>query len=268
MNTIDYIKITFLLVAVLFVGGLYANAQDMEVRGATNVGVTVVPVKTEIETDDYGEGDPDRPIITGAVNSEEKKSPEPGERVMQPTFGGDEDDNAESVQYNESDFDFLQRNAVSVKAVQVRGWDPVQKKEFLAEVKAHAEVKSGQELENFARGVLLKDENVGSIEMNEEGIQIAYSMPARFVGVFKSSVRAHVAVDASGRVKVKYPWYGFLFGKVTSAVEIEAEAQTAFPEVDDEVLVGFEHRASALENLVTILKNSHEITMNSIRNLK
>ncbi|MDO8572671.1 MAG: hypothetical protein Q7S11_02755 [bacterium] len=172
------------------------------------------------------------------------------------------------MQNNQSDLEFLRKNAISVHAVEVRGWDPKQKQEFLASMKTYAEVRSGQELENFAKGVLLKDDNMASIDVEEEGTSVAYNMPAKFFGMFNSSLQARIHADAEGQIRAKYPWYGFLFKKMASTSKIEADVKTALPEVEDEVLVGFEHRAQVLLTVSNVLKVSHESSMNSIRNMK
>lgn len=118
-------------------------------------------------------------------------------------------------------------SAVSVKAVEVRGWDPAKKEEFMATVKAHAELKSGQELENFARGILLNDEKASEVTVDDNGVGMKYQIPAKFLGVFNASVRTHTSVDAMGNVTVEYPWYAFLFKKYVSSDEVKADITTA-----------------------------------------
>ena len=89
----------------------------------------------------------------------------------------------------------LQGNAVSVSAVEVRGWDPKQKQEFLATVKAHAQVRSEQDLENFATGILLKDENVEEISSDEDSVEVRYRVPAKFLGLFETSIPVIVVAE-------------------------------------------------------------------------
>jgi len=158
--------------------------------------------------------------------------------------------------------------AISVQAVEVRGWDTKQKKEFLTTVKTHAEVKSEQELGNFAKGVFLKDENVKAIATEEDVVQIDYNMPVKLFGIFNSSLKVHVNTDAKGQTKVKYPWYKFLFKKLVSASELKDSVEAALPEVDDEVSLGFEQQANIIQTISNILKTSHDSAMNSVRNMK
>jgi len=162
----------------------------------------------------------------------------------------------------------IQSNAVSASAVEVRGWDAEQKREFLATVKAHAQVQSGQDLENFATGVLLRDENVEVAAASDTEVEVAYRMPAKFVGIFNASLAARAEVDAEGRVKVSYPWFGFLFAKTVSAAELEAEIEAALPEVGDEVLVGFEAQAEVLLVVSNALKARHDTAMAAIQNTR
>ena len=162
----------------------------------------------------------------------------------------------------------LQGNAVSVSAVEVRGWDPKQKQEFLATVKTHAEVRSEQDLENFAKGVLVQDENVEDVAIGEEGVQIRYRMPAKFLGIFNASLAVRTEVDAEGRVKVRFPWFGFLYAKSVSAAELETEVSAALPEVGDEVLVSFEAQAQTVTTVSNVLKTKHDTVKNSINNVR
>jgi len=180
----------------------------------------------------------------------------------------DDDGDASVVQHNQTDFEFLSESAVSVKAVEVRGWDPKQKQEFLVTVKTYAEVKSGQELENFAKGVLVHDENIKSINLEEESTKVEYRMPAKLFGIFNSSHKVSVEADKQSRIKVKFPWFSFLFKKSVSAKELEADVKTALPEVDDEVIVGFENRIQTLLSISDVLKTKHDTVKNSINNVR
>jgi len=228
--------------------------QPIETTGIEHEDIGVVEVDSDsaggssgnIETEfkvEQGEkanvdGDPDRPIVTGET---------------------DEEKDAGVVQYNESDLEFINRNSISVQAVEVRGWDSKKKQEFLANVKTFTEVQSGEDLENFAKGALLNDDNIDSIVAGEEML-VKYSMPTKFLGIFNSTLNIHTEVDTLGRIKVKYPWYGFFFKKFVGASELEDKVNTALPEVGDEVLVGFEHQAELLDTLGKILKEVHDGT--------
>src|SRR3989344_6775138 len=92
----------------------------------------------------------------------------------------------------------LQGNAVSVSAVEVRGWDPKEKQEFLATVKAHAQVRSEQDLENFAKGVLLENENMEEISLNFEKITMEHRSSGKLFGFIPISFTQRVELEAEG----------------------------------------------------------------------
>jgi hypothetical protein len=130
---------------------------------------------------------------------------------------------------------------VSLKAREVRGWSQSDKSEFLLSVKAHAQLQSGQDLENFAKGVLARDENVESVEASDDNVEVKYRLPAKFLGIFGSQLSAvtNVTFDQNGggpkEVNVRFPWYRMFYsldseiqttvlqGAVESALESDAE---------------------------------------------
>ncbi|MDP2629150.1 MAG: hypothetical protein Q8P45_00390, partial [Candidatus Harrisonbacteria bacterium] len=164
---------------------------------------------------------------------------------------------------------------VLVSGVEVRGWDPEKKEEFLKSVKASVEVRSGQELEHFAQGVLLRDENVSEITVNEEGVSISYRQPAKFLGIFKASLHAHTVFDAQGQVKVSFPWTRVLFRPSVSASTMEAEMRVKLEEMEgrfylpevDEVLVN-RNSAQVIEVMVEVNKNHHDMAKSIIQNIR
>ena len=79
--------------------------------------------------------------------------------------------------------------------ISVRGWDPDKKAAITAVVEAR----------------VAEDANIKSADVSEDTVSIDYSEPARFLGFFHSNIGFTVSADASGRVKVKFPWYRFLF---------------------------------------------------------
>jgi hypothetical protein len=146
-------------------------------------------------------------------------------------------------QYNESDLEFASERAsegdpdrplvvgnaaiVSVSAVEVRGWDAEEKEAFLSTVKTHAELHSQMDLEHFAQGILLKDENVFEVEVDDAMLTMHYKMPGRLFGIFTASFTAQAEAHTNGEVKVKFPWYSFLYSKYGTAAEVESELSAA-----------------------------------------
>jgi len=169
--------------------------------------------------------------------------------------------------------DELQGNAVSVSAVEVRGWDPTQKQEFLATVKTHAHVRSEQDLENFAKGVLLGNENMEEISLNFEKITLKHRSSGRLFGFIPISFTQRVELDAegddAGRVKVKMPWFSFLMKTDVSAEALEEEAQASVSEnLGDNDNWDFGIQAEIIASISNILKTRHEAAMNAVRNMK
>lgn len=134
-------------------------------------------------------------------------------------------------------------NAVSASAREVRGWSDDEKKDFLLTVKAHAQLKSEQDLNNFAKGVMLKDNNVRAVETDDDSVEVSYKLPAKFLGVFSADLSAIANVtfeqEKTGRgpkeVTVRFPWYRMFFSlsaevreevletAIDSAVKIRAQ---------------------------------------------
>ena len=257
---------------------------------------TSIRTTTESDSDtrlELDAGSPDDSSAKGNVEMEYKV--EQGESASEPDDTAVTEGNAEISQYNETDLDFVRArgSSVSVDAVEVRGWDEQRKADFLREVKKHAEIQSGQDLENFARGVLLRDENVDEVELGEDDVRMDYRLPAKFLGIFPALIRARTTVvtnqtdetnsDKFGRVKIKFAWYHVFFRKFVSEDELEQE-------INDEVLVAFENngsqaeaddrpvetlslnygkiQAEVLDILGSVMQRAHETAKNSINNLK
>lgn len=129
---------------------------------------------------------------------------------------------------------------VSLKARAIRGWSESEKTDFLLTVKSHAELQSGQDLDNFAKGVLARDESVESVVASENRVRVGYKLPAKFLGLFGTELSAvtDVTFDSEGnapeKVKVNYPWYRMFFSLdediraevLQEAVEMNVENDT------------------------------------------
>ncbi len=122
------------------------------------------------------------------------------------------DDSTETEESNASD------SSVSIDAKNIRGWSDTQKSDFLLGVKSHAELKSDQDLENFAKGVIASDENVDAVSSTETDVEVKYRLPAKFLGIFSSHFESTAETSFSDKtshepteVKVKFPWYRMFF---------------------------------------------------------
>jgi len=230
-----------------------------------------VETEFKVEEGEMADGDPDRPLITGqAANDSEnqgiehedigitsddssedgttKKPDKASAKLMEASNSGThdgEDDDVSEIQHNETDLEFLRERAsnVSVSAVEVRGWDPEKKEELLKTVKEQAEVRSGEDLEQFARGVLILNPEVESIDTGTTSVSMKYHVPARFLGIFKTTLEQETTVTFGdgkhGRVKVKFPWLR-MFYSIDARLHAEELERTLLPEIDDEVLVDYE----------------------------
>lgn len=190
-----------------------------------------------------------------------------GEAPPIPTKG------AMAEQNNETDFNFLKSNPVSLEARTLRGWDAEQKQKFLSTVKTHAEIRSQQDLESFARGAMLEDENIERVSFNYEKIVIKYNSSGKLFGLipirYMQDVEAAVETDKTLRVKVKMPWYSFFLKPGVLAEEIEAEAEKRFPRGQIQIeLWSFAGRGEVFNTLSNILKTKHDTVKNSISNVR
>lgn len=192
---------------------------------------------------------------------------EPNEKIS------NEGGTAASVQHNQSNLDFLTRGA-AVQDVEVRGWDPEKKQEFLATVQAYAQVKSGQDLENFAKGVLLKDENVSEVTYDDTEIAVEYKGRGKLLGFIPLGYTHRVTVDtdasASERVKVHFPWYRFLLKTGLDAKEIETEiaANLSADLTAGDTGAKISAYAKAFVSISNVLKTKHDTVKNSIGNVR
>jgi len=167
----------------------------------------------------------------------------------------------------------LQGNAVSVSAVEVRGWDPKEKQEFLATVKAHAQVRSEQDLENFAKGVLLENENMEEISLNFEKITMEHRSSGKLFGFIPISFTQRVELEAegddAGRVKVKMPWFSFLLKADVPAEDIETEAEASISaNLGNNENWDFGGQAEIIATISNVLKTRHDTVKNSVGNIR
>ena len=114
-------------------------------------------------------------------------------------------------------------SVISASAKDLRGWDAAQKEQFMNTVKTEAEVRSGQDLQNFANGILLKDKNVENVDVATGTVKVSYREPAKLFGIFNTGLTVQVQADPNGQAKVSYPWYSFLFSMPSSTASVRLE---------------------------------------------
>lgn len=236
--------------------GTTRAVQSVSISVGSNTGIT--PVILEVEPI-KGESTDDEEAKKGTVEygwkAEEGKSPE-GEGIEP-----DEIDAKSSAAL---------RGGVSVAAGDVNGLTDEERATFLAQVKAHAQVQSGQDLENFAKGILLQDEGVEAIDVEDDKIVIAHKAQGLFLGLIRISFTERVEVgtsgDGAGKVKVRLPWFSFLVSEDVSAADIESEVVKKIDALKWEAkLPQFAEVISIVSN---VLKTKHDTVKNSINNVR
>src|SRR3989344_2171914 len=158
-------KITSFITTALFLLALPVSAQSVQAQGAASSSAGVSAGKAQVGLDVSAEAK-----ASAQDETEDNDNSGRGEEQSEAaTEGSMKGGNTKATTSDEE-----RGNDVSVQAVEIRGWDATQKQEFLATVKVHAQVQSGQDLENFATGVLLRDENVDEVEGSEERVEVSY----------------------------------------------------------------------------------------------
>ncbi|TAK56865.1 hypothetical protein EPO17_03500 [Patescibacteria group bacterium] len=213
-------KIIFLLAFMLLSGGVaHAGLLKTNLDGS---------VKTDV-----GVGVGQRATSSAAVNA----------NVNSNVYGNVERGNATSSA--NSNADGSATLGVSLDAKAIRGWSEGEKSDFLLTVKNHAQLQSGQDLENFAKGVMAADAHVDAVVTDDSHVKVSYKMPAKFLGMFQTEIDAMANVsfdtDKPGNgpkeVTVRFPWYRMFYNLdsevkadiLENAVEasIQSDANTA-----------------------------------------
>jgi hypothetical protein len=88
---------------------------------------------------------------------------------------------------------------------------------------ALAAIKTNDDLTAYNNLVVQDRPAVRSVNAQSDGsVSVGYSQPARFLGIFSTTLTGQVNVDAQGNVTVHMPWYAFLFSKDTTAMQTAA----------------------------------------------
>ena len=221
---------------------------------------SITPVFLEIEPI-KGES-PDDAQKGGNVEFEWKV--EEGEKSQVPGVEPDEidvaDDDSEGA-----------KGGVSVAAGDINGLTEEEKSQFLAQVKLHAQIQSEQDLENFAKGVLLENENMEQISLNFEKISLTHRVKGKLLGFIPISFSQKVEVDTKGDdagVKVKMPWFTFLMSSEIKASELETELAEGKDHKDWIEVQSFSAQAETISTISNVLKTKHDTAKNSIGNVR
>jgi len=88
-------------------------------------------------------------------------------------------------------------------------------------------IKSDDDLDAYNSVVIEANPNVSNISVNDGAVEIRYRHPARFLGIWSTSLNATARVENDQRVSIALPWYSFLFstgkGEVEKTLDVELE---------------------------------------------
>lgn len=73
-------------------------------------------------------------------------------------------------------------------------------------IDSSAHVTTAQDFNSFVAYVLAHDTRLSSVDIKDGSISLNYKEPAKLIWFVDSTVVAHIASDASGTVRVTYPW--------------------------------------------------------------
>lgn len=105
-------------------------------------------------------------------------------------------------------------------------------------------VRSSASMESYAAATVNADERFDSVEMNENGMEITYRKPARFLWIIPASLKTEITVASDGAVTVGYPWYAFLMSTDESRAALEAEIKSEVDAIDDALEVALAAEAA------------------------
>ncbi|OGG53291.1 hypothetical protein A2851_01740 [Candidatus Kaiserbacteria bacterium RIFCSPHIGHO2_01_FULL_53_29] len=85
-------------------------------------------------------------------------------------------------------------------------------------------VKTQAELSGFVAAQVKGDNNISAVEAASDSVAVTYKQHAKLFGFIPVTLDATATVDASGNVKISYPWYAFL--TVTNHDDLQASIQS------------------------------------------
>lgn len=239
------------------------NTGTVEVKaiGATVTGSATADIDVEVTgAGRTSTGEPEEIDVRGTVKVNTANG------VMEVKLGDDEGEAKGKVEY---EWKVEEGESVSVSAAQVRGWDDATKKEFIEGAKAHAELASQQDLENFAKGILIEDEVIEDVVFEEKEMRVTYKNSGKLFGFiplsFNEEVVASAEEGAELAIAVKSPWYAFLVKRDISGDEVAQEAKKKHRETIqiESWSFGASNSGSLLKTISNVLKAKHDTLKSS-----
>lgn len=214
-----------------------------------------------------------------------------GSDRVAPSAGAEEKGNVEyswKVEKGES---------IEIDGELVRGWDPATKEEFLRARQEFAEVRSGQDLERFAAGVLLDDDALTEVVLGDETLEVISEEKGKLFWFIPVTYMSRVVVrftpsDStadSAAVSVRFPWWSVFVKKAYSADALEGEVRGSLSAVSWEKVdnseapvpservadttgtfdpTKWETLARTLGLVSNIMKTKHDTVKNSVSNVR
>ncbi len=89
---------------------------------------------------------------------------------------------------------------------------------------AGVETSADARLRSAVNAIAAEDANVSAVSVSESEVMLAYQQPAELFGFISITVPVKVAIEASGKAEVRYPWYRFLLATNQESVEARVDA--------------------------------------------
>lgn len=220
-------------------------------------------------------------VVVGDVDTDISVEVET-ENVGSPDEVSDDDDSLMRIAAESEEIDAESSNEISIRAVEVRGWNSEKKAEILGAALTRTEVQTDEDLSNFAATMVINDENIDSVEVDDEEIEVVYKFPAKFLGIFKTNVRAHVIAQSPLKLQggesnavVKFSWFSFLYTMEESLniQNLKGALDIQLSEVGREIAgsniaTSATLQAHMLDVVGAVLRVRHDTVKNSIGNIR
>jgi hypothetical protein len=94
-----------------------------------------------------------------------------------------------------------------------------------ADLNAYTAAAISSDTANNAGVSASDDAEIKTVSYQDNGVTVDFSQPAKFIGLFPTSINATATVTADGTTMVTYPWYGFLIRKHAAAMNTIFQTQ-------------------------------------------
>ncbi len=88
-------------------------------------------------------------------------------------------------------------------------------------------IRSDSDLNSYKQLVLENCSGLKTISTPGATVEVQYTQPARFLGIFSSDLNGTVQVSADGNVAVTLPWYAFLFRSDSNQIAAQIKADVS-----------------------------------------